>query len=373
MAQERKKTRIVLASILKPVDDTRMFEKMGMSLSNSGLYDVFVVGFPSVSKRVFPGIQQISLQSFPRLSMQRAWAKWEVLRIILRLKPDVVIFNTHELILPSILAKILVADLAIVYDIRENYYRNILHAGSFSRLLRWPLAWYVRFKEKLLAPAVNHFLLAERAYEQEIKFHRSGWTVLENKATLLPEVPPVHKHEPGKIRLLFSGTLAESTGVYKAIQIARELNRLDASVSLTIMGHAAAKAVRENILEEVKHNNFIQLIGGENLVPHSEILNCIQQSDAGILIYPRSPHTMNSHPTKLYEYLHAQLPIILDREWPWTNEYEAADPFILINMVQPNYPALLNDLKTKAFYPTAPVNVTWASEEPRLLNALRNL
>ncbi len=36
-----KKRRIVLASILKPIDDTRMFEKLGTSLSTIKDYEVF--------------------------------------------------------------------------------------------------------------------------------------------------------------------------------------------------------------------------------------------------------------------------------------------------------------------------------------------
>ncbi len=40
--QEIKKRRIVLASVLKPVNDPRMFEKMGQSLSHH--YEVHIIG-----------------------------------------------------------------------------------------------------------------------------------------------------------------------------------------------------------------------------------------------------------------------------------------------------------------------------------------
>jgi hypothetical protein len=35
----------VLTSILKPVDDTRMFEKFGVSLGQTNKYDVNIIGF----------------------------------------------------------------------------------------------------------------------------------------------------------------------------------------------------------------------------------------------------------------------------------------------------------------------------------------
>ncbi|HRI80776.1 MAG TPA: glycosyltransferase, partial [Cyclobacteriaceae bacterium] len=155
MAQERKKRRIVLASVLKPVDDTRMFEKMGASLAPHG-DEVYIIGYPSAVSTVPEGIQLLPLSPFKRLSFARLLAKWTVFGKLLKLKPAVVIFNTHELILPCVLLKIIM-DVRIVYDVRENYYRNILHSGSFPFFIRWPLAWLVRFKEKLLAPAVDHF------------------------------------------------------------------------------------------------------------------------------------------------------------------------------------------------------------------------
>ncbi len=43
--QEIKKSRIVIASVLKPVNDTRMTEKLGGSLLQR--YDVHIIGFPA--------------------------------------------------------------------------------------------------------------------------------------------------------------------------------------------------------------------------------------------------------------------------------------------------------------------------------------
>lgn len=42
-----KKRRIVLASILKPVDDTRMTEKLGATLAQVEGNEVYVIGYPS--------------------------------------------------------------------------------------------------------------------------------------------------------------------------------------------------------------------------------------------------------------------------------------------------------------------------------------
>jgi len=346
-----------------------MFAKMAVTLMESGQFDVTVIGYPTISKPDFKGVDVISLPAFKRLSLQRVMARWRTFKEIWKMRPEVLIVTTHELLLHALLVKVLL-NTVIVYDVQENYYRNIVHSRSFPGIISWPLALLVRLKEKLLAPSIDHFLLAERGYEKEFKFHRAGWTVIENKALETSERLP---SESRGLNLLFSGTLSESTGVFRAINIAKELHQIDAGVTLTIVGKSSIKSERERIQQEASKCDFITVTGGENLVPHSEILAAIRSADFGILSYPLSDHTRNSHPTKLFEYLNGQLPIILGDQWPWTEQYLKYRPFVFIDFENPDYHRLLNDLKSNDFYTSAPENVTWASEKEAFLQAIRNL
>jgi hypothetical protein len=432
--QERKKRRIVLASILKPVDDTRMFEKMGATLATSGQYEVSIVGYPSSHQASHPSIRLFPIRPFSRLSLSRLFAKWWVFSKVWSLKPDIFIFNTHELIVPALWLKILFGS-SVVYDVRENHYRNILHSGSFPFALRWPLALVVRFKEKVLAPMIDHFILAEKSYEREFKFHRSGWTVIQNKALQtfghsakagrdsLPPGPQIKSrldaapsikgsqnslspgdgrgeaqpadgngthhsahspqkdtlnssHPPGENRtvtLLFTGTLAASTGVFQAITLAKSLHNIDHAIKLKIIGYAAQSEVRKRIVDETKDSGFIELVGIDKLVPHEEITDAICDANAGIISYPPSHHTLNSYPTKLFEYLQARLPIIVEKRWPWVEEYEGCDPFIVVDFANPDADRIVNEIKSRFFYTTLPQDVTWESEARRLLEMVENL
>jgi len=129
---------------------------------------------------------------------------------------------------------------------------------------------------------------------------------------------------------------------------------------------------RKKMADEVQSNPWITLIGGDRLVPHLAILEAIQNSDAGILSYRPSHHTVNSHPTKLFEYLHAGLPVILEKHWPWIDQFTSCKPFIVYDVARPDYPALLEALLNETFYVHPPANVTWHSEEPRLLQVMEN-
>jgi hypothetical protein len=366
--QEIKKRRIVIASVLKPVDDTRMFEKMGQSLAPA--YEVHIIGYPARSTPVSRGIVFHSLPKFKRLSLKRAIAPWQILRMILRLKPSIVIFTTHELLVAAVLAK-LILRCHILYDVMENYGRNILHTNAFPLLLRPFLAAWVWIKEWITAPFIDHFILAEAGYQREMKFPAKRTTIIENKFKKPPAIHPrKNANKNSALQLLFSGTISDSTGVFIAIDLAEKLHALRPEIRLTIIGYCALPGTLTRLKAAIATKSFIQLIGGDQLVPHHDILNAIEKADYGIIAYPPNPSTTNSIPTKLYEYLGSHLPILLIHHTPWTDlcsPYPAAIPF-QADHIDPE--KMLRLMTSTNFYNILPTDVYWEHEEQKLLQLL---
>jgi len=366
-----KKQRIVLASILKPVDDTRMFEKMAVSLAGVNNYQIFVIGYPTKGTvNRDHNITQFSLKPFQRISLGRLIAPWQVLKIIYKVKPEVLVVNTHELLIVGIVNRIFFGG-KIIYDIRENYWRNILHTKAFPHSFRFLIACWVRLKEKLIAPFFHGFFLAEKTFEKELTFLRNKHVVIENKMRVPTGFQRAGSGE--KTKLLFSGTLAESTGVLYAIELAKKLHQVDSKIELTIIGFCALQPTLIQIRKAIETHPFINLIGGDQLVPHQEIIAAIAQADFGIIAYPPSYHIENRIPTKLYEYLDCRLPILLQDYPPWVQICEpfSAAIYFDINQVEP--PSLLAKMKNSSFYTSTPREVTWASEEPILLNKVAEI
>lgn len=340
-----------------------MTEKMGRSLAANGQFEVSVIGYPTRGQ-VPDGIRSLPLDRFKRLSPQRWLARWKTFQLALTERPVVFIFSTHELIIAALALKILLGT-RIVYDVRENYYRNILHSEGLPRLIRWPLAMLVRLKEKVFAPMIDHFILAEKGYEKEFRFHRGGWTVIENKAG---EVPGrLRRMDPQHITLLFSGTLSESTGVFRAITFAEALHRAHPGVQLVIAGFAASVSVQKRILAATQDKAFIRTVGIDSLVPHAEILSLIASADAGLIAYAPSPTTVGSTPTKLFEYLQARLPILTERGWSWIARFESCAPFVLVDFENPEAQSILNSLLHHTFYTEPPRETAWSEEASRLV------
>ena len=367
MTQVIKKRTIVIASVLKPVDDARMFEKMGQTLADTGNHEVHIIGFPSDKSHAYPNLILHPLQRFPRLGIQRVLAPFRIFRMIREINPDLLIVTTHELLIAAVAVRMM-DKTPIIYDIRENYFRNILFLPSFPIFFRPILALWVRAWEKILSPFVNHMIVSEKGYLKELPFTGEGTVVIENKVKRDAIAPHTHTHPGTGMNLIFSGTIAESTGVFTAIQVATTLHESDPEVTLTIIGYCAQRETLQRIMALIADRDFIRLEGGDRLVPHDEIMSAIASADFGIIAYPPNPSTRNTVPTKLYEYLGSQLPILLINHPPWM---ELCAPYGAALIFDPRFvrsEILLPQMRTTTFYTTPPGDdVFWEGEGRKLV------
>ena len=367
------KRTIVIASVLKPVDDSRLYEKIAVTLACTGKYNVHIIG-PESAVVDNPKIIQHPIKSFRRVSLGRLLASWKILFKTLNLKPDIFIVATHELLYVAMFMK-LATKCRIIYDVQENYYWNILYTPAFPLLLKPFVALYVRGKETLTGKYVDHFLLAEKGYEQEMNFFGNRSTVVENKV----RIPAAERKDSGAVKsgktvnLIFSGTLAESTGVFTAIELAVKLHVIDERFRLTIIGFSAQQRVVEKIRLVIKPRPFIRLISRDTPIPHAEIFQHIKKSDFGLISYQINPSTMNSVPTKLYEYLGFKLPILLVNHKPWVDFCYPYSAAVVFDGAHPDAAVIYDEMFNKDFYTAEPSLVYWETEEQKLLGVVEEL
>ncbi|MEM7108516.1 MAG: hypothetical protein AAF519_09850 [Bacteroidota bacterium] len=366
------KTKVVLASVLKPVDDSRTYEKIGYSLSQTKKYDVNIIGFEAKNiDHILPNINLYPAFNFDRLSFKRVTAQITCWKHYLKCRPDIIIFNTHELILVSIIYKI-VFGVKICYDVRENYYRNIKYGKSFPTLLKVLLAGYVRAKEYLSRHWIDHYFVAEKNYEKEFIFTLGKSTVIQNKFQNLYGIKKATKR--GYTQLIFTGTLGETTGIFQAIDFAKAMHKIEPTIRLRIIGRAAQKSTLNKIKKQIQHSPWISLVGGESLVSHRQIIKAISTADIGLICYPKNKSTLGSIPTKLYEYLALELPILLQRNPLWEEVCHPYNASLNIDFSTVDHKYLWLQIKTHKFYTSAPgLEVKWASEAVKLTEALGSI
>jgi len=222
-------------------------------------------------------------------------------------------------------------------------------------------------KEYILSPFITHFLLAEKNYQEELSFTGKRVTVLENKVLRPSAANALHRKLPDQqLHFIFTGTIAASTGIFIALDVVDKLYTDRPTINFTIIGYCAQHQTLLEIRERIKNKPYITLIGGDHLVPHAEILKAIQQADVGIISYPPNLSTSGSIPTKLYEYLGYQLPILLIDHEPWTKVCEPYPAAIAFCPETFNANVVLDDLRTKVFYQTHVNGIFWEEEIPKL-------
>lgn len=370
-----KKTKVVVASLLKPIDDTRMYEKFGLSMAETNKYDINIIGFDSKNVRSPEGITFHPVEPFSRMSFTRLVQPWRTFRKYIKLKPEVIIANTHELLIVTSLYKILFGT-RFIYDIRENYAKNIKETNVFPFLLRPLLSAWVRLKEWLSKPFINHYILSERIYESQLPFLSNHRTIIENKYAPQPEESTAYRDpDPTHIDLLYTGTISDSNGIFDAIDITKSLHLCDPKVRLRIVGYCALKRDLVRLQKEIETHDFIELNGGDHLVPHAEIVEAIQKADFGfVLKKPNNGTNDEKILTRLFEYTANQLPILLLNNPTWIEFCAQFNAAIEVDPQDFDAKTLLQRMKNTEFYTQGDTSSSlWDGEKARFLDVIEQV
>ncbi|MFN8415335.1 MAG: glycosyltransferase [Cytophagaceae bacterium] len=301
-----------------------------------------------------------------RWSISRFLSSWKYQKSILKVKPEVYIISTHEFLLVTCVNKIIFGGI-FIYDVQENYAKNALFGGTFPIGIRQLVALWVRTKEHLASTLIDGYLLAENCYRSELGFIKNSPTiVLENKPAppIKDQLNIVQFKVNAPIQFLFSGTLAESTGVFDAIKWVSQFQKLYLETTLTIIGFCPNISELKKLKEACAPHSFIRIIGGETQVPHTEILSAIESHSIGLLPYRLNPATQDRVPTKLFEYLSAGLPILYTYQKSWDELAQTYQAGRSINFQNMPTQELVEELFSRTYYtPTSTSELAWEEEK----------
>lgn len=362
--------KIVLASVLKPISDTRMYEKLGKSLAKNTTTEIHIIGQKFDNTPTNNTIFFHPIFSFQRLGIERILAPFKVFKQLKEIRPSIFIIGTHELLWIGTIYKLLYS-CKLIYNVEENYCKNIWYTNAFSSMLRPFLITYVFCKEWFTSLFIDQFWLAEKSYQTELKFAtwKNKFEIIENKykgKILKKQQTNQFKH------FLYTGTISENYGIFDCIQLIEKLRKQNSQIKLKIIGYCANHQTLIELKNVIKNKPYIQLIGGDYLVNHADILKEIQQADCGILSYQKNKSTDTCIPTKLYEYIAHHLPIICSKNPIWEemiNHYQAG---FCINFDKFETSVFLKELQTNDFY-TQNIGdeILWKNEEAKLLNIIQ--
>lgn len=352
------------------MDDPRGYEKFALSLTHDHKYKVHLTGPPALTNIENPEITTTTIKLKAGRNLNRFFQPWRFWPVLIKVKPKLIIFNSHDLLWVMVLFRIIFGT-KLIYDVQENYYRNIRYQKHHSKTTSYLLSAYVRLKEKLTAPFISHFILAEQGYQDELTFPGDRTTVLENKYVPLQKLERRSPH--GTIRLLLTGTISYDYGVFAAIQLAAGLAEFVPDIELVIMGHCAHEPTRRTIESNCEGISCIDLRLSDNPIPHQEIISSMHESDWLLLPYLPNKSTENCIPAKLYEALALKLPVIISDHLLWSAMVQEANAGEVLNYESPEAVERLRELVNtpKQYYDSpSQINPFWSSEEHNFIDLI---
>jgi glycogen(starch) synthase len=390
--------RFLLASVLKPADDTRMRGKFANALLQWPLAEVHIAGRatsgdePPPVVEDFARLRQHHIFWGARLSFNRLAAQVRYWRLLRTVRPHLAIVHAPELLPLTVLWRALGRGRQFAYDIRENYALNVRTQQVYRGLARRLLAAGLRWVEGTAARRAAAVLLAEASYAEELPFLAalppSRVLVLENKYQPRPgeELPRTARPLPTAtepLRLLFSGTISALNGVHEAIALAEALHRAwPGGARLTIIGFCQQPALLSALqgrLQQLSTDapGLVTLLGGAALVPHARIVAEMGRAHFGLLPYRPHPSTWRCRPTKLFEYLAHGLPVLVPDNSLWTSIVQGYTAGLVVDFGQATLAAelVVAALPTAQFYPAGvpTETVLWPGEGKKLRLLLESL
>lgn len=368
-------TKILIASVLKPVDDVRHYRKLARSLVSANKYQIFIIGKGCAKNSGDERIEFLPTGNFDRFSLKRIGAQWTFFQAIKSIRPALVLITTPEL-LP--LASWLKSryKFKLVFDVQEDYDRNFTHQKEYGYVHKILFRGLLKLTDHTLEK-VDHFILAERIYTTLEKYKNRTYTLLENK--FLPEdlqpVSEVKIPKSSKIKVLISGTLSPYTNPILGIQFFKKLAHLNSELELIVIGKVLSASYKKQIEQAVNNHSQIKLFLELKEVNYELILNHLHECDYGLIPYLPDPVNESRIPTKLFEFAANGKPFFILENSSWQTFGRELGTAIGVNFLSPDLTKLESVLVQggKRTLPRVNDKALWLTERDELLNSIERL
>ncbi len=350
--------KVLIASLLKPVDDVRGFERFALSLAPD--FEVFMVGAPSLSSLPkIPNIHFLPYDFFPRRLKQRFIACIRFFKQLRQIQPDTLIIQSPDLLLFAA-AYAIFRPCRLIYDIRENYMLNMLYQGYYCGISKHILAGAVRTAELIGSLRVNRYWLAEASYAEELPFVKDKFDLIPNKFAPLQAIKigkPLS--DSSKMRLIYTGTVSRAYGTHLAIDLAKKLHQIAPQTSLLVIGSCTDADYLQELEQLIADCSFILWQVSTQPVNHQLIINALPDADLALMPYLPNRSTERCVPTKIYEYMAFRLPFLMPANPLWESVAHPYNAALVVDFQQVDAEILLQRIQQTSFYSPEPPDDVW--------------
>lgn len=289
----------ILTSVHSPFDP-RIFHKQAKSLVKAG-YEVVLIA--PHTRDEFVGKVKIQAVPKPRNRIERMLlTAWLMFRKSLGEKADMYHFHDSELIPVGLLLKIF--GKRVIYDVHENYAESVMSKHYLPKVSRRFIALIFNILEKTASKVFDCVITATDHIQG--KFRDINSITIKNFPIIkdLNTIESMERNGNKPFIIIYTGSLASERGITQIIQ-ACDLSNSN-NIYLWLLGWFSPKSYESSVrnLKGFRRVNYVGRVRFEELPEY------YNQADVGIVCCQPGPNYIDSMPTKLFEYMAAELPVI---------------------------------------------------------------
>lgn len=301
--------KVILAHTLKPVEESRINLKIASSLKKIDGLEVLILGssdFMEDPSERDEGISYKPIFSNRFRLWSRIWNSWLLLKTMRREKPMAIVVCSPDLLPAAITYKIL-WELVLVFDCQENMVLNLRFQTVYNNMKFRALSWLYSTFLAIAKRWIDRTWYAEQVYSEQIPELRKNAYVFENKVSdAWKELPVSPNHSHG---LFFGGVITAESGAIRAIDFIDEWLKRFPDWKVSIYGFCPDKGLAAIIKGFALKNGIDCQI--DEWVGSKTIAFKVNQSTAVLMPYLESPANQGKIPTKFYEALYLEKPVLV--------------------------------------------------------------
>ncbi|MCH7400397.1 glycosyltransferase [Belliella kenyensis] len=344
------RSKIVIASTLKPLKDARSFYRFALSLRETNKYDINIIGFLNKNEKDEQNVTFHSIFNNQRTSSKRLLIGYKFLRLLYKIKPSTILVTTFELLPMAVFYKIF-SNSKLIYDIQENYALNVKFGAGKQNIFKTFAMSLIKVIECCSKPFIDHHIFAEACYVDEFPSIKN-FTILENKFSgIIRQLSPIHFHKNRPLCFLMTGTITPSYGSWEAVQWFKSLLSFYPNHRLRIMGHVPIQSFSDKLKLEVDSIIQIEYLPSETPLPYELVLEAYDEADIVLLPYRNLPNISPKLPSKLFECLALGKVFLISPNENWeqiASKYQAGFSVDFSN--HQKFKQLMDDIYTNNFY-----------------------
>ncbi len=245
-------------------------------------------------------------------------------------KADIYHFHDPELLPVGALLK-LFRNKKVIYDVHEDYRKQMLSKPYIPKIVRGEIALLVKIIEYLFSKIFDGIITATDDILMNFSYYKRAISVKNFPiVSIFANVKIKNNNKRNIFNLVYIGGLAEIRGV---TQIVRALELVDSNeqLRLTLYG----KFSPANYESKVRGLKGFEKVEYKGWIKFYDIPILFKNFDAGIVCLHPIPNYITALPVKLFEYMAAGLPVIASNFPLYKEIIEGNRCGLTVNPVEP--------------------------------------